>query len=114
MSSILEVNEEDFACTVEAGVTHKSLNHNIRETGLMFPVGAGSHGSQIGTIDDGLTSPSGTSTTVVLCAASHEGERGRGAVSQQLPSVLFNTGVQKLVPRYDVCFNCGGCYFVER
>ncbi|GBM56178.1 hypothetical protein AVEN_226080-1 [Araneus ventricosus] len=70
-------------------------------------------GSKIGTIDDGLTPPSGTSTTAVLCAASHEGERGRGAVSQQLPSVLFDTGVQKLVPRYDVCFNCGG-YYIER
>ncbi|GBM56179.1 putative D-lactate dehydrogenase, mitochondrial [Araneus ventricosus] len=64
-------------------------------------------GSKTGTTDDGLTPPSGTSTTVVLCVVSHEGERGRGAVSQQLPSVVFDTGVQKLVPHYDVCFNCG-------
>ena len=39
MNNVLEINDEDFDCTVEAGVTRKQLNSYIRDTGLWFPVG---------------------------------------------------------------------------
>ena len=39
MKSIVEVNKEDFDCTVEAGVTRNQLNSYLRDTGLWFPVG---------------------------------------------------------------------------
>ena len=39
MNNVLEVNDEDFDCTVEAGVTRNQLNTHIRDTGLWFPVG---------------------------------------------------------------------------
>ena len=39
MDEVVEINEEDFDCTVQPGVTRKKLNERIRETGLFFSVG---------------------------------------------------------------------------
>lgn len=36
---MIEVNENDFDCIVEAGITRKMLNAHLRYTGLTFPVG---------------------------------------------------------------------------
>lgn len=41
MKRILRVSAEDLDCTVEAGVTRKQLNRQLRETGLMFPIDPG-------------------------------------------------------------------------
>ncbi len=42
MKRILEVNEADLDCTVEAGVTRQELNAHLRDRGLFFPVDPGS------------------------------------------------------------------------
>lgn len=42
MKRILEVNEADLDCTVEAGVTRQELNTHLRDRGLFFPVDPGS------------------------------------------------------------------------
>lgn len=39
MSDIVSVNVADFDCVVQPGVTHKSLNARLRDTGLWFSVG---------------------------------------------------------------------------
>ncbi|OAG77116.1 D-Lactate dehydrogenase, cytochrome c-dependent [Acetobacter malorum] len=41
MTSILAVNAEDLDCRVQAGLTRQSLNAQIRDTGLFFPVDPG-------------------------------------------------------------------------
>ncbi|XP_072278804.1 probable D-lactate dehydrogenase, mitochondrial [Pyxicephalus adspersus] len=57
MDKVLNVNTEDFHVTVEPGVTRKSLNTYLRDSGLWFPVDPGADASLCGMA---ATSASGT------------------------------------------------------